>query len=305
LAAARSPAIWLAAIRPQFLSVTAVSVLVGLAAAAGDGVPPRWGISAATLAGALLVHAGANVVNDFHDRDADAANDERLSPFTGGSRMIQDGMLRAHAVALYGYLLLALGAALGGGLALSERPQLWWLGVLGVALAIAYSAPPLRLSARGMGEAAIAAAWLLVTVGSDLAQRGSWSPVPVAAGAPMALLVAAILLANGLPDRRADAATGKDTLVVRLGPRAAAHAYLVLVAAAYLVLVFAAAGGVLPPAALVGLLAAPASLFAARQLALHGEGRPGRQLLPAIGATIGAAHLYGVSVALALVLARG
>lgn len=304
MAAARSPANWLAATRPQFLGVTAVSVLVGLAGAAGDGVPLRWGAGATTLAGALLVHAGANLVNDFHDRDADAANDERLTPFTGGSRMIQDGLMRAGAVALYGYLLLALGAALGAGLALDGRPQLWWIGALGLALAIAYSAPPLRLSARGIGEAAIAAAWLLVTVGSDLAQRGSWSPVPVAAGAPMALLVAAILLANGFPDRNADAATGKDTLVVRLGPRAAARAYLVLVAAAYLALVAAAVGGVLPAAALAGLLAAPASLFAARQLALNCEGAPGPRLLPALVATIAAAHLYGISVAAALLLSR-
>lgn len=304
MAAARSPAIWLAATRPQFLSVTLVSVLVGLAGSAGDGVPPHWGIGAATMVGALLVHAGANLVNDFHDRDADAANDERLTPFTGGSRMIQDGLMRAHTVALYGYALLALAAALGAGLALQVRPQLWWIGALGLALAIAYSAPPLRLSARGIGEPVIAAAWLLVAVGSDLAQRGSWSIVPVAAGAPMALLVAAILLANGFPDRKADAAAGKNTLVVRLGPRIAARAYLMLVAAAYLVLVAATVGGVLPRAALVGLLAAPTSLFAARLLALEGEETPGPRLLPAIGATIAAAHLYGLSVAAALLLAR-
>lgn len=305
MGAARSPAIWLAATRPQFLSVTVVSVLVGLAGAAGGGVPPHWGIGAATLAGALLVHAGANLVNDFHDRDADAANDERLTPFTGGSRMIQDGLMQARAVALYGYALLAVAAALGVGLALEARPQLWWIGALGLALAIAYSAPPLRLSARGVGEPVIAAAWLLVTVGSDIGQRGSWSIVPVAAGAPMALLIAAILLANGFPDRNADAAAGKHTLVVQLGPRAAARAYLALVAAAYLMLVAATVSGVLPAAALAGLLGAPASLFAARELALKGEGTPGPRLLPAIGATIAAAHLYGLSVAAALLLARG
>lgn len=305
MAARGSPAIWFAATRPQFLSVTVVAVLVGLASAVGDGVPLHPGIAVLALAGAVLVHAGANLVNDFHDRDADAGNDERLTPFTGGSRMIQDGLLGAHAVAAFGHALLALGALLGAGLALAGRPQLWALGALGLALAIAYSAPPLRLSARGLGEPVIAAAWLLVAIGSDLAQRGGWSGVPVAAGAPMAMLVAAILLANGFPDRAADAAAGKRTLVVLLGPQGAARAYLLLVAAAHLALIAAVIAGALPRAALAGLAAAPVSLFAARQLALNAGCTPTSRLLPAIRATIVAAHVYGLSLAAALLLARG
>lgn len=305
MAARGSPAIWFAATRPQFLSVTVVAVLVGLASAVGDGVPLHPGIAVLALAGAVLVHAGANLVNEFHDRDADAGNDERLPPFTGGSRMIQDGLLGAHAVAAFGHALLALGALLGAGLALAGRPQLWALGALGLALAIAYSAPPLRLSARGLGEPVIAAAWLLVAIGSDLAQRGGWSGVPVAAGAPMAMLVAAILLANGFPDRAADAAAGKRTLVVLLGPQGAARAYLLLVAAAHLALIAAVIAGALPRAALAGLAAAPVSLFAARQLALNAGCTPTSRLLPAIRATIVAAHVYGLSLAAALLLARG
>jgi 1,4-dihydroxy-2-naphthoate octaprenyltransferase len=305
LAARGSPATWFAATRPQFLSVTAVAVLIGLASAASGGVPLHAGITTLTLAGALLVHAGANLVNDYHDRDADAGNDQRLPPFTGGSRMIQDGLLGARAVAAFGHALLALGALAGAALALGGRPQLWALGALGLALAIAYSAPPLRLSARGVGEPAIAAAWLLVVIGSDLAQRGGWSVVPVAAGAPMAMLVAAILLANGFPDRAADAAADKRTLVVLLGPRGAARAYLLLVAAAYLTLIAAAIAGALPGATLAGVAAAPVSLFAAHRLALNAACTPTSRLLPAIRATIVAAHLYGLAVAAALLLARG
>jgi len=281
-----------------------VAVLVGLASAWSGGASTHWGAAALTLLGAVLAHAGANLVNDYHDRDADAGNTGRLTPFTGGSRLIQDGVLEARAVAALGYALLAATAAIGTALALAGRPQLWTLGALGLALAIAYSAPPLRLSARGIGEFAIAAAWLLVVVGADVAQRGSWSPAPLAAGVPIALLVAAILLANEFPDFHADAAAGKRTLVVRLGARRAAHAYLVLVVAAHLWLAAAVTAGAAPRAALAALASAPLSLFAARQLALHGGRTQTTLLLPAIRATIAAAHLHGLLVAAALLAAR-
>ncbi len=103
----RSPATWLAATRPRFLSITVVAVLVGLASAIGSGVAPHWTSAALTLLGAVLIHAGANLVNDYHDREADAGNTERLFPFTGGSRMIQDGVFGARTIAAFGYALLA------------------------------------------------------------------------------------------------------------------------------------------------------------------------------------------------------
>lgn len=295
---------WLAATRPQFLTITVVAVLVGLAGAAASGVPFDAPRAALTLIGALFAHAGANLVNDYHDREADAVNADGLHPFTGGSRMIQRGLFEARTIAAYGYALLAATAALGVVLA-AGRPQLWGVGAAGLLLAIGYSAPPLRLSPQGFGEAVIAIAWLLVAVGADMAQRGVWSLAPVVAALPLALLVAAILLANGYPDRRADAAAGKRTIVVRLGTRRAARIYLGLVAAAALWLAGAVAAGALPAWALAGLLPLALSLDAARRLRRHRDDDPVASLLPAIQGTIAAAHLHGLLVASALLLGAG
>lgn len=301
-AARRGPAAWLAATRPGFLGITAVAVLVGLAAAASDGVAIDGWRFVATLAGALLVHAGANVVNDFHDRHADAGNVERVAPFTGGSRMIQDGVFEAGTFAAYGYALLGAAAVLGALLATSGAPQLWSVGAAGLTLAVAYSAPPPRLSGRVLGESVIAAAWLLVVVGSDVALRGGWSARPAAAGLSVALLVAAILLANGFPDRRADAAAGKRTLVVALGPRRAALAYLGIVLMAHGWLAAMVAGARLPVAALAALGALPWSLAAAARLLRHSEAAPAGALRPALVASILAAHLHGLLLAAALLV---
>jgi 1,4-dihydroxy-2-naphthoate octaprenyltransferase len=296
---------WLAATRPQFLTISVVAVLVGFATALTDGVAFDAGRSLLTLLGALLVHAGANMINDFHDRHADAGNSEGLYPFTGGSRLIQRGTIAAAGMARLGYGALALAALIGAGLALADRPGLWAVGAIGLLLAIAYSAPPLRVSARGAGEAVIAAAWLLVVVGSDLTLRGAWSFTPVAAGMPLALLIAAILLANGFPDRRADEAAGKHTLVVRLGPQGAGLAYIGLVVAAALWLVGCTAAGLLPAWVLIALLPLPMSWTAARRLRRHdAEATSHESLLPALRATIATAHLHGLLVVAGLVAGR-
>lgn len=296
----RPPLHWLVATRPQFITITVVAVFVGLAASVHDGIAIDTLRLVLTLAGAIVVHAGANLVNDYHDRDGDARNDERLSPFTGGSRAIQDGLFSPRAMAGYGYALLALTVAIGALLALTGRPQLWTVGAIGLALAVAYSAPPLRLSARGLGEFVIIGAWLLVVLGADLVQRGSWSITALAAGLPIGLLVAAILHVNEFPDRAADAASGKQTIVVQLGPRLAAWAYLALVLAAYLWIAFAAMADVLPRWALVGWLSLPLSLFAAVHLIRHAGRAPSPVLMPAIKSTILAAHLNGLLIAAAL-----
>jgi len=166
---------WIAATRPHFLSITVVAVGLGLVSARADGTPLSWVSASLTLLGALAMHAGANLINDYHDRDADACNIDALRPYAGGSRMIQEGVFRSTTIAAYGYSLVSVAMAIGVALMLAGHPDLLLVGATGTVLAVVYSAPPLRLSARGWGEVVVVAAWLLVVVGADLVQRGEWS----------------------------------------------------------------------------------------------------------------------------------
>lgn len=294
--------IWLRATRPQFLTVTVVAVGLGWANTSSIGVPFHWGTAVLTLLGALCVHAGANLVNDYHDRDADAGNADRLPPFTGGSRTIQDGYIPARTMAVYGYVLVGVAASIGMGLSAAGNAGLLCVGAAGLALAIAYSAPPLRLSARGCGELVVAGAWLLVVVGSDLVQRGAWSLSPVLIGVPVACLVAAILWVNEYPDHDADMRAGKHTIVVRFGRIAAARIHLCLVLFAYAWLTAVCALGALPWGAMAGLLGLPLSLFAATRLIDVAGAQDVRCLLPVIKSTILAAHVHGIALAIGLLL---
>ncbi|CAN5223686.1 1,4-dihydroxy-2-naphthoate polyprenyltransferase [soil metagenome] len=293
---------YLAATRPAFLSVTLAGALIGLGSARADG----WAIDGfkalLTVLFALVAHAGANVINDYYDAlsGADAGNQERLFPFTGGSRFIQNGVLSLRETRLFGYGLLAAVIPAGLWLTAHSAGGLIWIGLAGLLIAWAYSAPPLKLMARGVGEGAIAGGWLMVVLGTDFVQRGEFAALPLIAGLPFALLVAAILYLNQFPDAVGDARAGKHTLVVRLGTQKARWGYLVLVAAAYLWLAVAVMADALPVWAALGLLPAVLSFKALRQL-LGDAGQPAR-LAPAIKATILAANTHGLLVFAALAL---
>ncbi len=295
---------YFAATRPPFLSVTFAACLIGLATAALDGAVLRPLAAFFTVFFALVAHAGINVLNDYYDalNGTDAANTERQFPFTGGSRFIQNGVLSPRAAGIFGYALLASVVPAGLWLAWSSAGGLILIGLAGLFVGWAYSAPPLKFMSRGLGEVAVACGWLIVVVGADYVQRGAFASTPFIAGLPYALHVANVLFINQFPDYRADAATGKRNWVVRLGPRGARWGYPVISAVAYGWLIIAAMRGALPWTALIALAALLPASAATRQLLAHAD-RPA-ELVPAIRATIGAAMLHGILLAVGLAAAR-
>ena len=291
---------YFAATRPAFMTVTFAGSLIGLGSAVAAGLDIDLAKALVTILFALVAHSGANVINDYFDavNGTDNLNDELLHPYTGGSRFIQNGFLSLAEMRRFGYLLLA--AVIPGGLwlTIASGPGLLAIGLAGLAVAWAYSAPPFKLMSRGMGEAAITAGWLLVVLGTDYVQRGELAVLALVAGLPFALLVAAILYINQFPDRRADEAAGKRTVVVRLGPHAASRGYVVLVAFAHLWLAGALAVGAVPAGAALALLPLVFSVRAARALLADAE-HPARLVAP-IRDTIAAANLSGLLLAIGL-----
>lgn len=289
--------------RPGFLLVTLSACLLGITAALAGGAGPDPAAALATVLLACVAHAGANVLNDYHDalNGADAANPHGLHPFTGGSRLIQQGRVSASQTGRWATLLLGLLVPAGALLAARSGGGLLLIGAAGLALAWAYSAPPLKLMSRGLGELAVAAAWWLVVIGAAYVQQRGLAVLPAALGLGLALLVACVLLINGVPDAEADASVGKRTLAVRLGMHGAAALYLALALLAHGWLALAVWLKISPVAALWGLASLPLSLAAAWQFRRH-AGEPQR-LRPAIVLSIAAANGHALAIAAALAAA--
>jgi 1,4-dihydroxy-2-naphthoate octaprenyltransferase len=97
-----------------------------------------------------------------------------------------------------------------------------------VVLGWGYSAPPLRLNSRGLGELTVALCFALLPLGVlQVLQAPAPAGLPwLAAGYGVA--AALLLFANQFPDRQADALAGKRHWVVRLSHPAAVRGYLLL-----------------------------------------------------------------------------
>lgn len=291
--------------RPGFLAITAVACLLGTAVAAACGHGPNTATALTTLLLACLAHAAGNVLNDYHDalNGADAANTDAIPPFTGGARLIQQGIVSARQTRDLFRLLLLLLVAFGLLLAVKTTGWIIVLGLAGVLLLWAYSAPPLVLMGRGLGELVIAVVWSLVVIGADTVQRGAPFVVPAVTSVSFGLLAANILLVNGFPDAAADASVGKRTLVVLLGPRGAALAYLLIGLLAHAWLGVGVWRLYQPEPALWGLLSLPLTLAAGALIWRHA--RAPQRFRPAIVLTILAANVHGLAMAAGFWSMRG
>jgi 1,4-dihydroxy-2-naphthoate octaprenyltransferase len=234
-------------------------VLLGIAIAARHDAFDWW-LALVTLVGASFAHLGINVANDIFDT-LSGADEANVNPtqFSGGSRVLiydlvtlrqliaLDAALFGVAVAIGLYLVWATGSA-----------TLLWIGIAGIAIGIAYTAPPLKLVHRGLGEIAVALGFgPIMLLGAYVVQTGTLSWEAAVASVPVAILVALILYVNEIPDRSGDAAAGKRTLPVRLSAAVVTNLYLVAALAAFAVIVAGVAGGLLPPFALLALAALP------------------------------------------------
>ena len=295
---------YVAATRPAFLTASLMACLIGLAIARHDGLRFDVPLALATLLFALLAHAGVNVLNDYYDalNGTDAQNTGRIFPFTGGSRFIQNGVLTKAQTRNFGFSLLAGVALAGLWLMLVANPRLFYIGLAGLLIGWAYSAPPLRLNSRGMGELCVAAGFLLITAGADFVQRRGFSAAPFVAGLSYALLVTNLLYINQFPDRVADTAAGKLHWVARLEVRHARWGYVLIALLAYGWLILGVLLGWLPVLVLMALLALPLSVKAARLLLRHAA-QP-QQLGAAIVLTIAAMMAHGALLALALLIGK-
>jgi 1,4-dihydroxy-2-naphthoate octaprenyltransferase len=261
--------LFLRATRLPFLTATAVPVFLGVAVAARRG-PWRPGLALLTLLGACFIHLGLNVANDVFDATsgADAAN-TRPTPFSGGSRVIQYGLVTIRNMALIAAAFYAAGIAIGLWLAVARGFwPLLWLGAAGVFVSLAYTAPPLRLVHRGVGEVAVALGFgPIVTLGAFYVQAQRYTWEALYASAPVAILIALVLYANEIPDRGADVEAGKRTLPVRWSRERVLAAYSAAAAAAYALIVGGVASGLMPVPAAAALLTIPMAVAVRRGLA--------------------------------------
>ncbi|MCD6483897.1 MAG: prenyltransferase, partial [Candidatus Odinarchaeota archaeon] len=124
--------------------------------------------------------------------------------------------------------------------------------ILGFISGFFYTAPPFKWAHHGVGEVFVGLNFgLFMILGAYYVQALTIDTEPIIASLPITLLIAAVLYVNEFPDYKADMATGKRTLIVRLGRQTAAKLYPVFILTPYIIVLLSVILGIMPVISLI------------------------------------------------------
>ena len=261
--------------RPIFLGGGFVLYALGavIAAVGGAAMEARRYVLGQAVVTALQLMT--HYANDYFDYEADLAN-HTPTAWSGGSRVLTGAELPRKVALIAAVVLGIAGLVLTGFASAITGAHVAAIGVAIAGLAWAYSAPPLRLCASGLGEldTAVVVTGLVPLLGFAMQAPLAGAGVLMLAIVPPALMQLAMLIAIEFPDAAGDAATGKRTWVVRLGATRAAWLYAAFTAATYGWLPIAVACGL--PARVALCAALPLPIAAWRIVRIRREHRDPR-----------------------------
>jgi len=289
---------WLLAARPKTLSGAAVPVMIGVALAFvdaqeyGDDVF-SWTAAALCLLFAFIMQIDANFVNDFFDYakgNDDSAS--RLGPLRACTQgwVKTDSMKQAIASTTVLACLVGLPLVYYGGL------EMILVGLLCVVFCFLYTT---HLSYVGLGDVLVLVFFGIVPVCCTYyIQLHTLTWQVFVASIACGLVIDGLLIVNNYRDRYNDERDGKMTLVVRIGSEAAEWLYLILgIVACLLGVVFWLNGHVL--AFVLPLIYLLMHIYTWLKLKRINFGR---QLNECLGETARNMFVYGLTVALGLLL---
>ena len=228
--------------RPKFLTASAAPVLVG--SALGFAAAGTFNVTLFILAllAMMVLNAGANMANDYFDHTS--KNDwlnKNTTPFSGGSRYIQQGVLSPKTILLAALFLLTIGSMLGVIIVLvAQSLFILGIGIVGLLGGYFYTAAPVRLGYRGIGEFVIMLLFgILAVYGAYHLQTGTLDAAVLFPGAIVGVLIFLVILVNEFPDLEADAAVNKKTLVVLFGVPTAVWIYRIALAGSFVIAIAA------------------------------------------------------------------
>jgi 1,4-dihydroxy-2-naphthoate octaprenyltransferase len=272
--------IWFLETRPQFLILPIVLSFLGTSIAWYNGYL-HIGYAVLAFIGLLLAHISVNVLNDYFDFKSGVDLATKRTPFSGGSGMLPEGLLKPGQVLKFGTICFLLAAAIGVFFIFATDWLLLPLLVVGGLCIVLYT--PLILKKNwpewspGLGLGS------LPVLGAYFVQTNEYTWPVVIASIPSGILVHNLLFLNEFPDVEADITAHRKTLPITIGKDRASIIYSALTAAMYLWIIGWVIAGEMPVYTLIVLLTVPFAIKAIRG-ARHYQDMS--QLMPAMASNV-------------------
>jgi 1,4-dihydroxy-2-naphthoate polyprenyltransferase len=235
---------WLQAARLRTLPLSVSGILVGSFYAYHKEYI-NWGILGFALLTTLGLQVLSNFANDYGDGVKGTDNENRIGP----QRAIQSGAITVLAmkkgIIITSLLTLATAITLiylsFGKDNFAYSLFFFFLGLAAIAAAIKYTVGGSAYGYRGLGDLFVFIFFGLVSViGCYFLFAKAIDPLVILPAVSIGLLSVAVLNLNNMRDQVSDAMSGKNTLVVKMGPKnAKTYHYTIITAALTLTLLFA------------------------------------------------------------------
>jgi 1,4-dihydroxy-2-naphthoate octaprenyltransferase len=228
---------YLKALRLPFLAGSIIPLITAAAFAFHRGSFSLLPLVIAII-GVGALHLGSNLLNDYYDSKGSDPINIKLTPFSGGSRVIQEKELQPNTILALSIVFFSIGIICGLWFTLWGRPYVLLIGLSGLLAGWAYSSPPFSLMSHGLGETLIFFAFgPLITLGTYYVITNTLSWPAFVLGIPNGFLIMAVIWINQFPDYQADKKANKKNLVVRLGLSKARYVYSLMMLLPFLVII--------------------------------------------------------------------
>ena len=259
---------WFLASRPWSLTMTFVSITTGFAMAAKTS-DFSWILFLLTLFAGIFVHLASNLLNDYFDVkngvDFDSVSTAKYRPHP-----LLEGKISSQSVFWVSMIMYLISSAIGIYLVATRGTTLLWIGLIGIILALTYTAPPLKYKYKGLGELGVLLIWgPLMIGGSYFIQTLTINWPIIIISIPIGLLVVLVLLINNIRDYESDKSQKIITLAILFSPKKALHFFTALIILAYLWVITISIFGPLTLWSLLVLLSLPIAIQLIKKMYQH------------------------------------
>lgn len=239
--------------RPNFLLLSVVVVLLGTALALYEGA--EWSLSLFTIlmVGGIVAHACVNMQNEYEDFKSGLDDLTERTPFSGGSGSLQGNPDAAPYVLKTLLGLFAILIGIGLYLVSLKGWLLLPIGLLGVVVIFTYTSKITRQPWMCLFAPGLAFGPLMV-LGSYYVWTGSFSWGALWVSLVPFFLVNNLLLLNQFPDLDADRKVGRYNILMLLGERRGSQLFNTFLLLSFVMLLMAFWSAELPTSVLIGLV---------------------------------------------------
>jgi len=242
---------WIFATRPWSFTVSALPALVAMFYTMYT-VPEssvNWALGLVAVVGAVIFHAGGNLISDYYDFKYGVDRDGNV-----GADTLTSGVFFPRQILVYGWVFVITGVIMGLFLTVKAGVELLWLGVFGTIGAVFY----FRFKRIALGDLLIFLVYgPTIMLGTGYVMLGYIDWALLFVSFPMAFITVNVLHSNNTRDMRSDSDAGIKTYAMVIGVRASILYYYVLTALAYASIIVMVMFDILPAVTLVTLVTIP------------------------------------------------